>query len=225
MLHCVKPGPQKEENISSLPPSVRVRVCFLFLRTLVVLGIHYAPVLQFSCSVPCLQPKTVSSILSHVMIIRCQTIFWAVAGFVYSQVSRLSLSMCDPERTVSISIRRSELRPSEMEGMSSSPSDIGSTGMDSCKVIEGVSPDSPEVVMKDKKEITQVLGHKQQQQNKNKKIGAANRSTCWDPEWLQVWGFLSFLCHEEDAFVPRTSILLFVFLPTCLGSLLHFGFH
>lgn len=62
---------------------------------------------------------------------------------VYSQVSRLSLSMCDPERTVSMSIRRSELRPSGMQGISSSPSDIGSTGIDSCKVIEGVSAASP----------------------------------------------------------------------------------
>lgn len=69
--------------------------------------------------------------------------FGAVAEFVYSQVSRLSLSMCDPERTVSMSIRRSELRPSGMQGISSSLSDIGSTGIDSCKVIEEVSPESP----------------------------------------------------------------------------------
>lgn len=62
---------------------------------------------------------------------------------VYSQVSRLSLSMCDPDRTVSMSIRRSELRPSGMQGINSSPSDIGSTGIDSCKVIEGASPQSP----------------------------------------------------------------------------------
>lgn len=70
-------------------------------------------------------------------------ILGAVAGLVYSQVSRLSLSMWDPERTVSMSIRRSELRPSGMQGINSSPSDIGSTGIDSCKVIEGVSLQSP----------------------------------------------------------------------------------
>lgn len=40
---CVKPGPKKEENTSSLPPSVRVRV-FSFLRVPVVLGIHHTTV-------------------------------------------------------------------------------------------------------------------------------------------------------------------------------------
>lgn len=67
----------------------------------------------------------------------------------YSQVSRLSLSMCDPERTVSMSIRRSEPRPSGMQGISSSPSDMGSTGIDSCKVIEEASPESPEGTSKE----------------------------------------------------------------------------
>lgn len=71
--------------------------------------------------------------------------------FAYSQVSRLSLSMCDPERTVSMSIRRSEPRPSGMQGISSSPSDMGSTGIDSCKVIEEVSPESPEDTAKEDK--------------------------------------------------------------------------
>lgn len=84
-------------------------------------------------------------------------ILWAAAGCVYSQVSRLSLSMCDPERTVSMSIRRSELRPSGMLGISSSPSDIGSTGIDSCKVIEEVSPESPEEVEKED-EMTELCG-------------------------------------------------------------------
>lgn len=51
--------------------------------------------------------------------------------------------MCDPDRTVSMSISRSELRPSGMQGINSSPSDIGSTGMDSCRVMEGGSPQSP----------------------------------------------------------------------------------
>lgn len=60
----------------------------------------------------------------------------------YSQVSRLSLSMCEPERTVSISIRRSELRPSGMQGISSSPSLMGSIG--SCRAIDGGSLGSPD---------------------------------------------------------------------------------
>lgn len=82
--------------------------------------------------------------LSHVgKIWRC-----LVAERVYSQVSRLSLSICDPERTVSMSIRRSELRPSGMQGISSSPSDIGSTGIDSCRVIEEVSAESPKNIKK-----------------------------------------------------------------------------
>lgn len=77
--------------------------------------------------------------------------FGQCAGCFYSQVSRLSLSMCDPERTVSMSIRRSELRPSGMQGISSSPSDIGSTGIESCKVIAEMSPESPEEVRKEDK--------------------------------------------------------------------------
>lgn len=97
-------------------------------------------------------------------------ILWAAAGCVYSQVSRLSLSMCDPERTVSMSIRRSELRPSGMLGISSSPSDIGSTGIDSCKVIEEVSPESPEEVKK-VDQMTQLCGRFKYQHSAGRNLG------------------------------------------------------
>ena len=101
------------------------------------------------CSVPLLKPKILQNSQScdeDSMSNRIWLLVVAVCGCVYSQVSRLSLSMCDPERTGSMSIRRSELRPSGMQGISSSPSDIGSTGIDSCKVIEEGSPESPEEV-------------------------------------------------------------------------------
>lgn len=38
-----------------------------------------------------------------------------------------------------------------MQGISSSPSDMGSTGIDSCKVIEEASPESPEGTSKENK--------------------------------------------------------------------------
>lgn len=44
VMHLYKTRPRKEENTSSLPPSVRVRVFFSFLRVRVVLGIHQTTV-------------------------------------------------------------------------------------------------------------------------------------------------------------------------------------
>lgn len=158
---CVKPG-EYQENTSILPPLWEPG--FLsFLRLRVVLGIHHTTVAYSLGNVVLyhFSSQKFSRILSHVMKIWWRTLFGAVAGCVYSQVSRLSLSMCDPERTVSMSIRRSELRPSGMQGMSSSPSDIGSTGIDSGKVIEEVSPESPEEVIKEEKNdrtVWKVLG-------------------------------------------------------------------
>lgn len=140
----VKPGPRRGEH-QQLTTFCESQVCS-FLSVRVVLGIHHITV---ACSLSFVLyhfwSQRFSRILSHVMKIWCQTVFGGggCLGCVYSQVSRLSLSMCDPERTVSMSIRRSELRPSGMQGISSSPSDIGSTGSDSCKVIEEVSPESP----------------------------------------------------------------------------------
>ena len=58
-------------------------------------------------------------------------------------MSRLSLSMCELDSTVSMSMRRSEVRPSGMQGMSSSVSDMGSPDIVSCKVSDGVSVGSP----------------------------------------------------------------------------------
>lgn len=93
------------------------------------------------CSVLPSRTKTSPESHSRVVTMRPHAMFWG--GRVYSQVSRLSLSMCDPDRTVSMSISRSELRPSGMQGINSSPSDIGSTGIDSWRVMEGASPQSP----------------------------------------------------------------------------------
>lgn len=97
------------------------------------------PSLTLSCSTS----RTKTSPESHSGVVMMPRHAMFGGGRVYSQVSRLSLSMCDPDRTVSMSISRSELRPSGMQGINSSPSDIGSTGIDSCRVMEGASPQSP----------------------------------------------------------------------------------
>lgn len=112
------------ETVASLIPVSRVRI-------------HHATKL---CLVPISYPKILQNSQSC-----CGDVMANQAGpggCAYSQVSRLSLSMCEPERTVSISISRSELRPSGMQGISSSPSLIGSIG--SCSAIEGGSLESPD---------------------------------------------------------------------------------
>lgn len=137
---------RKGESASGLPASVRVGDLILKERVFVRYPSHNSSASsQERSSVPFLKqkktPKHLSGSLSRVTATRRLTV--SQGRFAYSQVSRLSLSMCDPERTVSMSIRRSEPRPSGMQGISSSPSDMGSTGIDSCKVIEEASPESP----------------------------------------------------------------------------------
>lgn len=61
---CVKPGPQKEENTSSLPPSVRVRVCFFVPQgaSSVRYPSHNSCIFsQYSSSVPLWRPKTLQN--------------------------------------------------------------------------------------------------------------------------------------------------------------------
>lgn len=136
---------RKGERASGLPASVRFGDLFLKERVFVRYPSHNSSASsQKRSSVPFLKQKNqkhLSGSLSRVTATRRLTV--SQGRFAYSQVSRLSLSMCDPERTVSMSIRRSEPRPSGMQGISSSPSDMGSTGIDSCKVIEEASPESP----------------------------------------------------------------------------------
>lgn len=142
-MHLCKTTPERKHQQLTICESQGL--FFLFLGAHVVSGIHQTTVAYSLSNVVLYHfwSQKLSKILSHVVMIWCQTITRALSRSVYSQVSRESLSMCDPERTVSMSIRRSELRPSGMQGISSSPSDIGSTGIDSCRVIEEGSPESP----------------------------------------------------------------------------------
>lgn len=130
----MNPG-QKQRTNSLPPPAVKSHCCSSsgFLRQ------SKTPRLTLFCST--FRAETSPESHSGVVIMRPHAV--SGGGRVYSQVSRLSLSMCDPDRTVSMSISRSELRPSGMQGINSSPSDMGSTGIDSWRVMEGASPQSP----------------------------------------------------------------------------------
>lgn len=95
------------------------------------------------CSEPLLSPKNPPEFTFGKLDVHPH-LTGAALTCVYNQVRRLSLSMCGPDSTVSMSIRRSEFSPSGMQGISSSPSVIGSTDMDSCMLTDGGSLESPE---------------------------------------------------------------------------------